>query len=240
MTATSFPVESSTDGSTLYIPALDLYRAIHKGIRAELFALTTVAGSLDPRDHCDRAAFLDQVRALERVLDEHAAHEDTAIDPVLAAHSPALSAQVNADHHDFEEEFRAIRGRAEALLVTDDAAAPALAHWAYLDLASFTSRYLAHQNLEERVVMPVIEAAVGFEGCLEIHTSIVGSLSPDELTRSLTFMLPAMNVDDRAELLGGMQANAPAEVFAGVMGLARSVLLPADYAAVAQRIGFAG
>ena len=46
-----------------------------------------------------------------------------------------------------------------------------------------------------------------------------------------------MNVDDRTELLGGMQAGAPAEVFAGVWGLADSVLPPADLAALATRLG---
>ena len=47
------------------------------------------------------------------------------------------------------------------------------------------------------------------------------------MAASLAFMLPAMNVDDRAELLGGMRADAPAEVFSGVVSLARSVLEPA-------------
>ena len=56
---------------------------------------------------------------------------------------------------------------------------------------------------------------------------------------SLPLMLPAMNVDDRVELLGGMRANAPAEVFAGVWSLAGSVLAPADRAAVAARLGLA-
>ena len=44
-------------------------------------------------------------------------------------------------------------------------------------------------------------------------------------------MLPAMNIDDRAELLGGMQAGAPPEVFAGVWGLVGSVLPSDDYTA---------
>ena len=60
------------------------------------------------------------------------------------------------------------------------------------------------------------------------------------MAKSLAIMLPAMNVDDRTELLGGMQAGAPAEVFDGVWGLAGSVLEPADLAAVASRIGIEG
>ena len=48
-----------------------------------------------------------------------------------------------------------------------------------------------------------------------------------------------MNVDDRTELLGGMQAGAPPEVFEGVWGLAGSVLAPADHRALGARLGIA-
>ena len=37
-------------------------------------------------------------------------------------------------------------------------------------------------------------------------------------------MIPAMNIDDRTELLGGMRAGAPPEVFEGIWGLTGSVL----------------
>ena len=57
------------------------------------------------------------------------------------------------------------------------------------------------------------------------------------MAKSLALMLPAMNIDDRAELLGGMQQGAPAEVFAGVWGLAKSVLDPADALALGRRLG---
>ena len=59
------------------------------------------------------------------------------------------------------------------------------------------------------------------------------------MAQSLALMLPAMNIDDRTEMLGGMQAGAPAEVFDGVWGLAGSVLAPADHAALAARLGLA-
>jgi hypothetical protein len=57
------------------------------------------------------------------------------------------------------------------------------------------------------------------------------------MARSLAFMLPAMNVDDRVEMLTGMRMGAPAEAFAAVTGLARSVLDPADYSSLALRLG---
>jgi hypothetical protein len=59
------------------------------------------------------------------------------------------------------------------------------------------------------------------------------------MARSLSIMLPAMNVDDRAEALGAMKQGAPTEVFGAVWSLTRSVLTPADVRAVAARIGAA-
>ena len=67
----------------------------------------------------------------------------------------------------------------------------------------------------------------------------MGSIPPEEMATSLALMLPAMNVDDRTELLGGMRAGAPAEVFEGVWALAGSVLAPADHRALAGRLGIA-
>jgi hypothetical protein len=110
------------------------------------------------------------------------------------------------------------------------------AHELYLELASFTGQYLVHQDFEERVLMPALEAAAGVGAVGAMHGQIVGSIPPDEMARSLAVMLPAMNVDDRTEMLLGMRAGAPAEVFEGILGLAQSVLPPADVAAVLSRL----
>ena len=58
--------------------------------------------------------------------------------------------------------------------------------------------------------MPALERAIGVEAVVAIHLAIVGSIPPDEMAETLAIMLPAMNVDDRTELLGGMQADRPA------------------------------
>ena len=49
-------------------------------------------------------------------------------------------------------------------------------------------------------------------------------------------MVPAMNLDDRAELFGGMMQTAPPEAFEGAWGLAKSVLGARDVAALAARL----
>ena len=71
---------------------------------------------------------------------------------------------------------------------------------------------------------------------LAIHQAIIASIPPDQMAASLALMLPAMNNDDRTEMLGGMQAGAPPEVFAGVWSLAGSVLEARDVAVLARRL----
>jgi iron-sulfur cluster repair protein YtfE (RIC family) len=224
--------------SALELVAVDLYRDIHKGIRAELFATTEAAGRVDPADLAGRADLATQVDGLVALLVSHAEHEDTHVQPAIEVHLPALGERIAADHHRIEARLDDLVELAQAR-PGDAAGQRTQAHRLYLELASFTSAYLDHQDLEERIVMPALDGAAGVEACLAMHQAIVGSIPPDEMARSLALMLPAMNIDDRAELLGGMQAGAPPEVFAGVWGLAGSVLRPTDHAALAARLGLA-
>ncbi|WCO68130.1 hemerythrin domain-containing protein [Iamia majanohamensis] len=215
--------------------SFDLYRDIHKGIRTELFATTVEAGRTDPADPAARAALADRVAGLAALLVSHAHHEDAAIDPVLEVHRPDLAEAVTTDHAVLDARLAAIVDRTRSAVDAPDDHRAQL-HWAHLDLASFTSAYLAHQDLEERVVMPALDQAIGFEALLGLHQSIIGAIPPDELAESLALMLPAMNVEDRVEMLAGMRASAPPEVFAGVLGLAASVLAGPDHEVLVRRL----
>ena len=218
------------------IPAVDLYRDIHKGIRAELFAVTSTAGSIDPSDRRDRAALADHVVSVAGVLESHAHHEDVVIDPVLERHLPDLASEINDDHERLERSFASITDLGLAVVESAASEHRRLVQLLHLDLARFTSSYLAHIDLEERVVMQRLPELVGVEEIAAMHGAIVGSIPPDEMARSLAFMLPAMNIDDRAELFGGLRLAAPPEAFDATMGLARSVLRPSDFVALADRL----
>ncbi len=242
MTTIELPTTSTTTTTTapsaseFQLAAVDLYRDIHKGIRAELFAVTLTAASIDPANCADRAALAAHVASIRGVLESHAEHEDVVIEPVLLEHAPVLAELVAADHERFEPQFARLSDVAAEFVDVAAADARRLGHLLHLDLAAFTSAYLAHQDCEERVVMPTLERAIGPDGCGALHAAIVSSIAPDEMARSLAFMLPAMNVDDRVELLSGIRMGAPAEAFAAVVDLARSVLAPADATALARRL----
>jgi hypothetical protein len=214
----------------------DLYRDIHKAIRAEMFRVTQLAATVDPSDLRARTAFAAEVEGLVHLLELHAEHEDHAVQPALEACRPDLAATIAADHILMDARYAQLRAVAAAAADATEDARVAM-HHAYLALASFTGAYLAHQHTEEQVVMPALEAEIGVDAVITIHGHIIGSIPPPEMAASLAVMLPAMNIDDRAEMLGGMRAKAPAEVFQGVWGLAGTVLDPADYAALGARLG---
>lgn len=243
MTVTDQPLASAAAPASAAFPApfamvpFDLYRDIHKAIRVQLFDVTAAAGRLDPLDTAARVAHAARVRDLGHVLESHAHHEDTHIEPLILEVLPASAERIAAEHASLEDSFGRLVGLAELAVAAGRDDQRAAVHELYLGLASFTSRYLAHQHDEERVVMPALCDEFGVEPLLAVNGAIVGSIPPDEMAMSLSMMLPAMNVDDRTEMLGGMRATAPAEVFAGVWGLAGQVLTHADLEQLAQRLG---
>ncbi|MEO5839089.1 MAG: hemerythrin domain-containing protein [Acidimicrobiales bacterium] len=218
---------------------LDLYRDIHKGIRYELFGVTLAAGQVDPGDRDAVAAVAARWRNLVGLLITHAEHEDGFVQSVIELHAPALAEVIAAAHPELEAQMAALEVLAERATDAGVCERRLAVHRMYLGFASFTAAYLQHQEFEEMQVMPVLAAALGFDQVLGINGAIIGSITPEEMVQSGSVMLPAMNVEDRVELLGGAQAGAPPEVFAGMMGLTQVVISPADYAQVAARLGVA-
>lgn len=221
------------------LPIFDLYRDIHKGIRAELFAVTASAGYSDPSDPMDRAALAQNIADVFAMLDSHAEHEDAVIDPVLSVHLPQLAEQIVDDHHRFDAAFARIVDISSSFLEARDGDHRRLAQWLHLELAEFTGAYLIHQNIEERQVGPELERIIGPEAVVGLHQAIVGSIPPDEMARTMAFMLPAMNTGDRVEVLEGIRMTEPPEAFDAMAGLARSVLQPNDFDALAVQLGIA-
>lgn len=213
----------------------DLYRNIHKGIRVALFDVTAQAARVDPSDDCSVLALEREVCDVARLLTEHAAHEDDHLD--LLPFLPAIAEQVTADHEALETRIHWLVELAGAVIHAGGSHRRFAVHELYLELASFTSAYLAHQDMEERVIMPALQERLSIEELIVIHESIIGSMPPEELTRGLVAILPAMNVEDRCEMLGGMRASAPSEVFTGMWNLTKSVLAADDAAEVARRLG---
>ena len=71
---------------------------------------------------------------------------------------------------------------------------------------------------------------------MPFDTRGVASFAPPVMARFMMVMLPAMNIDERVDMLGGM-SMAPPPVWDIFRGAVLAALTPAQYAVVAQRIG---
>ena len=91
-------VTEQTSSSSNHIVTTNLYRDVHKGIRAELFSVTAEAGRIDPDSDAARVGLAAHVRNIVDLLEGHARHEDMVIQPALQAHLPDLAARIEADH----------------------------------------------------------------------------------------------------------------------------------------------
>ncbi|MFM7617118.1 MAG: hypothetical protein ACKO72_06625, partial [Actinomycetes bacterium] len=110
----------------------------------------------------------------------------------------------------------------------------------HLDLAAFAGEYFIHQDHEERVVLPALEDAIGVERVRALEVEFVAALDPDDRLLGLEFMIPAMNVGERAEVIGAIRAHAPAPFADQVWEIATDVLAPEDLAALEARLGTGG
>jgi hypothetical protein len=237
MTTTLEPTFQLTDDDATAAVPYDFYQDIHKGIRSWMFRVTTRAGSLDPGDRCAREGLAEDVRGLFELLVSHAAHEDEFCQPLIEVHAPYFAEVIAADHPRLEARMDVIQEWTDRAVTAPAAEQRVRMHNVYRELASFTSAYLEHQDFEERHVMPALAAVVGVDELVAIDQAIVASIPPEKIAIGLGAMIPAMNVEDRVELLGGMQAGAPPEVFSGIWALTGSVLEPADLAALGARLG---
>ena len=146
-----------------------------------------------------------------------------------------MAERISTDHVLLGRRLADIVGLSASVVDAPNDDARRLAHQTYLDLGR-SSAPISTIRTSRSASYAALEQAIGVEAVIAIHTSIIGSIPPDVMMRSLALMLPAMNVDDRTELLGGMRATAPLEAFGAVLTLAEGVLRPADFAATVARV----
>src|SRR5215467_6047578 len=131
-TVTVLPVEVAN----LDVVTFDTYRNVHKGIRAELFSVTSEVGNVDPGDRTALEATATRLRTLVGFLIGHAEHEDEFVQPHIVVHAPKLAEVVAREHVELEQQMAGLEILSDRMVDAIATERRRLAHRLYLGLAS--------------------------------------------------------------------------------------------------------
>jgi hypothetical protein len=207
----------------MQIPRVDLYTTVHKGLRARLFDTAVELARCDFAARADADIAFDAYRRTAGFLREHHEHEDAHVESLLPEDVRSAVAKQHA--------------AAESALAELDALATAADGPGLLArYTRFLVEYLDHMQVEETVVMPALWARYTDAELGAVRGRIQGAIPPARFTEWMELMLPAMNLDERAGMLGGMRANAPPPVFEAASAVAARVLGTARWNALRARL----
>ncbi len=208
-------------------PRVDLYVTVHKGLRARLFDTCIELARCDFGSASDARAALDAYRRTVGFLHEHHEHEDTHVATLIAPLPGELLASITQQHEAVDASIAELDALADA-----GGGAPLVARF-----QRFLVEYLAHMQHEETVVLPALWARYSDDELAAVRGRVQGSIPPARFMEWMELMLPALNLDERAGMLGGMKAAAPPPVFEAASAVAARVLGTARWSAVQARLG---
>jgi hypothetical protein len=219
------------------MPRVDLFTAIHKGVRALIYdhGLRLQTADLGGPDAAGTLAAL--AHALE-LLHEHGGHEEHFIFPPLRRFEPDLVAEMLETHRGIEARITAVRGAAEHVRAASavDARAEAGDELGrrFNELAA---AYLSHVAREEVTVLPATRRHFGDEELMAMRAAIIQSQPPEQYEEWLRWMLPALNPAELTGMLAGAKATVPPPVFEEMTAVARAALGDERWRQVAEAAG---
>jgi hypothetical protein len=215
----------------------DLYGTVHKGLRASLFATAALAGRTDFTRPAEAGEVAAAVIRLLGFLDEHAAHEDAVVMPVLATIAPELHADLRSEHartDGLHRELAALAPRLGGASALERASLGRRLHDRLLRLAA---EHVHHMQREEGDANRALWAHLDDAALAGLHGRVVGAIPPPRLAEWLALMLPAMSLPERAALLGGLRAQVPPSALAALVAPARVALGDEGWAHAAAAAG---
>jgi hypothetical protein len=214
----------------------DLYRPIHKALRAFMSDTLVTVGRMDTDDEHDVTVALEQARSLLAILEVHLEHENHFVHAAMEARRPGSTAHTAHDHVEHECSLAALRAMVDRVAQAAGAERAASALELYRRLAVFVGENLEHMNIEESDNIAVLWADYSDEEIMAIERAIVSHVPPAAMATVARWMMTGLNHRERVDLLTGMRLGAPSPVFEGVLAIARANLGARDWTKLAAAL----
>lgn len=215
----------------------DLYVGIHKALRALMMDVLAAVGRMDTEDESEFNVTSARVLNLADFCTSHLMHENGFIHPALEARQPGTSQRIAYEHLEHSDAIALLKEAVMQMRACHGEARARAALALYRQLALFVAHNFEHMHVEETAHNQVLWTHYSDAELTDLHMRLVASLPPEENLFVLRWMIPAMTPAERLQVLGGMKAHAPAEVFAAVLDRVRPSL---DFHAWAKLAGGLG
>ena len=210
-------------------PRMDMYTPIHKAIRALMADTLLAVGRMDVTDELEFAQVTQRVIELLDFCRSHLEHENEFVHSAMEARAPGSTARIAAEHVEHEHHIAGLSRTAAALLAQPVGARAAAALALYRELALFIAGNFQHMAVEESDHHRELWRHYSDEELLAIHDALLASIPPAEMMFALRWMVPFMNPAERAGMLQGMRAKAPAPAFQAALATVRPHLTQREW-----------
>ncbi|MCW5663374.1 MAG: hypothetical protein KIT35_06045 [Piscinibacter sp.] len=220
-------------------PRFDMYAAIHKALRHFMTDTLHRVGRLDVADAEQTGRVLGQLDALLTLCVDHVHNENRFVHTAIEARQPGGAGRTTEDHVEHLESIETLRAEGRALGVAPQADRALLALRLYRHLALFVAENLQHMHFEETHNNAVLWACYSDAELFALHQQIIASLPLEETLLVARWMIPACTPAERAAIVGGMKAGAPAPVFDQIVDAFRPHLDDTAWGQLARAVGIA-
>ncbi len=218
-------------------PRFDMYAGIHKAARALMADTLVTLGRMDADDTQELGHVAQRVRELLQFCRDHLQHENAFVHPALEARAAGSSDLISHEHEAHLRDIERLDGLICELLACPAAQRAALAHGLYQQLSLFIAHNFEHMHIEETAHNAVLWARYTDAELMAIESALIASIPPQEMMYIVRWMVPFMNPAQRAGMLRGMQAQAPAPAFAAVIDTVRPHLTDREWGKLARALG---
>lgn len=180
------------------IPRHDLYRPIHKGLRAAMFDTVLRVGRVDAHDDEGLAQALEQAQRLLALLASHIRHENDFVHCAIEARRPGGAAATAEEHRQHLDALHALNLEVTGLRHAPAADRAPLLHRLYRHLAQFTAEQLLHMHLEESQNNEALWTLYSDIELAALHRRLLESAEPHTLQEAQRWMALALNPQERA------------------------------------------
>ena len=216
---------------------LDLYRPIHKALRAALFDTTRRLGAMDAEDPVDVERTASDAGQLLAWLAGHLRRGNDFLHAAIEARRPG-GAQAGVDAHRGRLDALAALGEELAMLRhASPAERAAVAARLYPQWHRFVADELAHMQREECENNAELWSLYTDAELAALHDRLLASMPPAEQRQSLAWLAQSLAPAELAGLLAQLREQGPPEAFGAALAAVHPRLGDARWARLTRALG---